>query len=301
MPVFKFENLMTPWLARLLALTLVTVLGGCASIGSLRPGPRAPVVFEGVPQANQFLTTVRATNQTVRQLESDVRVTMDGMPTGISGTLLVERPRRLRLKAGMLGLTDTGIDVGSNEERFWIYNKSSYGGQTPAVYYATHADYRNSALARTLNLQPQWLIDALGLIDFDEFTNVQGPFQRDDGFLELRVTTPGAGGNVNRLLVIDPRYGWIVQQAVYAPNNELVAWSKSTKFRYYTEHQASLPGHVELHVVGPERQTTRIAVALHSHSINGLYVDPELTWQMPRPADVVQIDLGRVDPAAARQ
>ena len=90
----------------------------------------------------------------------------------------------------------------------------------------------------------------------------------------------------------------VTRQAVHAYSRVVGAWCKSTRFRYYPEHNTSLPGHIELHVVGPDRQTTRLAVALHSHNINRLYVDPGLTWQMPRPADVPQIDLSTVDPSS---
>ncbi len=295
----RCSPLLPPRVILVILITCSTAMTGCAHFRLFgQRGPEAPVVFQGVPAADRFLATVRAANSSVEQLECDVKVTMDGLPTGASGTLLVERPRRLRLKVGVLGLTDSGVDIGSNDERFWIFNKSSLGGQTPAIYYATHADYEASALHQTLNLQPQWLIDALGLIDFDQWTDVEGPFQRNDGFLELRVTTPGATGDVHRLLTIDPRRGWIVQQAVYGPGNQLVAWSRSTRFRFYPEHNASLPGNVELNVVGPDRQTTRISVALHSHTINRLYVDPEFTWGMPQPADVPHVDLTRIDPAS---
>lgn len=271
-------------------------MGGCAlSRSMLARAPEAPVVFQGIPESTLLLATIRANSEAVRQLESDVKITMDGMPTGISGTLLVERPNRMRLKAGILGMTNSGIDIGNNEERFWVFNKSSFGGQSPAIYYARHEDFRNSPLRQTFPIQPQWLIDALGLVDVDQLQNVQGPFRRNDGFLELRATSVSSDGTYSRLLTIDPRRGWLVQQAVYDPSNRRIAWSQSTNFRYYPEVNASLPGHVELHFDGPNQQDARLAVTLHSHNINRLYVDPGLTWQMPQPADVPGIDLSRLD------
>ncbi len=282
-----------------LALVVLTMLPGCAQFRTMiRRPPPAPVVFQGLPPSEQLLATIRSNSQAVRQLECDVKVTMDGLPTGASGTLLVERPDRLRLKVGVLGMTNSGVDIGNNEDRFWIFNKSSFGGQSPAIYYARHDSFQNSALQQAVPLQPQWLIDALGLLDLDAASGIEGPFQRHDGFLELRVRETTPRGDLNRVLVIDPRHGWILQQAVYDSGNQLVAWSKSTRFRYYPEHNASLPGHVEMHMVRADRQTMRLAVALHSHTINRLYVDPQVTWQMPQPADVPQVDLSTVDPAS---
>ncbi len=280
---------------------MVPCLGGCAQFRSmLVRAPEAPVVFQGLPESSQLLATIRANSESVRQLESDVKLTMDGMPSGISGTLLVERPNRLRLKAGILGMTNSGIDIGNNEERFWVFNKSSFGGQTPVIYYARHEDFRNSPLQQSFPVQPQWLIDALGLMDVDQLQDVQGPFRRNDGFLELRATSFSSTGTFNRLLTIDPQRGWIVQQAIYDPSNRLVAWSRSTNFRFYAESNASLPGHVDLHFVGPNQQDSRLSVTLHSHNINKLYVDPGVTWQMPQPADVPGIDLMTLDPESMK-
>ncbi len=279
-------------------LVLLATVSGCAQFRTmLTPPPPAPVVFQGLPTSDQLMATIAFNSRAVQQLECDVKVTMDGLPTGASGTLLVERPDRLRLKVGVLGMTDSGIDIGNNEELFWVFNKSSFGGQTPAIYFARHAEFRDSAMQQSLQLQPQWLIDALGLLELDSTVRLEGPFQRHDGFLELRAMTATSGGEMNRVLVIDPRHGWILQQAIYDPGQRLVAWSKSTRFRYYPDHQASLPGHVELNLVSPDRQTTRLAVTLHSHNINRLYVDPAVTWQMPQPADVPRIDLSTVNPA----
>lgn len=281
----------------LLAISLL-VGAGCIGPGGLfRRAPQAPVVFEGIPAGDHLLATIRANSGNVRQLESDVKVTMDGVPAGATGTLLVERPCRMRMKVGVLGMTNSGVDIGTNEEVFWIFNKSSLGGQNPALYFARHDQFRSSQLQQSVPLQPGWLIEALGLIDVDSLVDVQGPFQRNDGFLELRTTIPGPRGNMNRVLAVDPRHGWIVQQAIYDTDTRLIAWSRSSKFRYYPERQASLPGHVEMHAVGPDGQTTRIGVTLNSHNINQLYVDPALTWQMPRPADVPRIDLSAVGSA----
>lgn len=284
------------WL--LIAAMLAGLAPGCASMRSMfRPAPQAPVVFEGTPASTQLLETIRANAVSVRQLESDIRITMDGMPAGIRGSLLVEQPSRLRLKAGVLGMTDTGIDIGTNEERFWIFNKSSYGGQTPAIYYARHGEFRNSQVQRMIPLQPQWLIEAIGLIDPGKLSDIQGPFVRNDGFLEMRGTTETPSGTFHRLLAIDPRRGWLVQQAIYDQAGQLVAWSKSSDFRYFPEVRASLPGHVELNLAGNGNQSTKLSISLQTHTINKLFVDPAVTWNMPTPADVPAVDLSTLDPA----
>ncbi len=278
----------------LLLLALLMPTCGCQSLMWFQPRvPPAPVVFEATPGAEQLVANIERNAQAVQQLKSSVKVVMDGMPVSASGTLLMEQPQRMRLKVGVMSMTDSGVDIGSNEERFWIFNKSTMGGQEPAIYYARHADYQTSQLRQSLGLEPQWLFDAMGLMEFDDSWQVAGPFMHD-GFVVLHVTSPGPGGPRRRVITLHPRSGVILQQAVYDSRNRLLAWAKSDKHRYYAEHEATLPQYIELNVVDPQGDTTRLTVQLQSHTINSLYVDPAVTWSMPTPADVPLIDLNNV-------
>lgn len=276
-------------------------LSGC-QVGNLfqASAPPIPTVFQATPGTNELVAAIRGNTESVRQLNSNVKVVMDGMPASASGTLLIERPQNLRLKVGILGMTDTGIDIGSNQDRFWIFNKSSLGGSRPAIYFARHREYEHSAIRQTIQLRPQWLIDAMGLVQFDPSETVESPFQRD-GNLELYTTLPTANGNLHRVITVAPRTGIVLQQALYDGNNRLLGWSRSSKHRYFPEHNVSLPQHIELTAVGPDGNNMKLSVQIQSHTINSLYVDPTITWSMPRPADVPQVDLTRVDPAALQQ
>ncbi len=252
----------------------------------------APVVFQSAPTIEEVVANIRRNTNAVNQLRSNVKVTMDGIPTSVNGTLLVERPDRLRLKVGVLGATI--LDIGSNSERFWIFNKSSFGGQQPAVYYANHQEYEGSELMQTFNLRPQWIIDAMGLLEFGANEQVQGPFQRD-GLLELHTSVPSANGVMNRVIKVDGKTGVVLQQAIYDQQHRLLGWATSSKHRHFPEQNAVLPGHIELNIVDPAGQTVKMAVNVQSHSLNSLYVDPQVTWAMPQPKDVPAFDLTRID------
>ena len=267
---------------------------GCQSLRFLpsrRPAP--PIAFEAVPDKNQLVAAIQRNTDAVKQLDSSVKVSMDGMPT-VSGTLLLERPNRMRLKVGFLGMTGSGLDVGSNDELFWIWNKSSIGDQSPAIYFARHDEYRNSQLQRSSQLQPQWIIDAMGLLEFDTTKPIEGPFKCKDGRYEIRTEIASPAGPMKRRTIIDPRYGWIVQQSIYDPQNRLVVWANSKSYRYFPEHNASLPQHVELHVIDASGGEQTLNVQFLNHEINALFGDPQRIWTMPNPADVPQVDLTKV-------
>ncbi len=272
---------------------VISLFAGCHTLSYFRPAePLPPQAMVAEPGEQQLIDRIHQNTRAVKNLHSYVKVRVDGLPS-VSGTLVIEQPRRMRLQVGPLGMTDSGLDVGSNDELFWIWNRSSLGGQTPAIYFARHEDYANSQLQRSLQLHPQWIIDALGLIEFN--SNVEGPYQRGDGRFEIRSTIETARGPMNRLTVIDPRYGWVLQQSVYDTENRLVAWANSTKYRYYPEQQASLPQHIELHVFDPQGQEMTLAVYVKSHEVNApLYVNRDQIWRMPSPQDVPRIDLSKM-------
>ena len=283
-----------PWIL----LGILCFVCGCQSPRWFKPAaPPIPMAFQAAPTTDSAVSTIRRNTQGVRQLNSNIKVVMDGMPASATGTLLIERPDRLRMKVGVLGMTNSGIDIGSNDERFWIFNKSSFGGSRPTVFYAKHAEYANSPLHQAIQLRPQWFFDALGLVEFGPDERIEGPFQKN-GNLELIATSKTATGETHRVLTIDAKTGVVLQQALYDSQNRLLGWARSSKHRYYEEHQVTLPQHIELNTIGPDGQPTKLSVQLQSSTINSLYVDPTITWAMPQPADVPVVDLTRVDPAA---
>ena len=256
------------------------------------PLPKPPVAFQAPPNQQDLIQQVQRNTQAVRQLQADVSVTMDDV-WNARGTLVLERPQRLRLKIGAVAVPI--LDVGSNDEHFWIYNQTSLGGQTPALYFARHREFANSPLQQSLPLRPQWIMDALGLIEFTPDQNLEGPFPRQDGRVELRSTLQTAQGPMTRVTVIDPQYGWVVQQSVYHANHKLVVYANSTKYRYFPEQQVSIPQYIELHIFDPTGQEMEVTLRLSNIRLNAFYGDPAQAWQMPTPTNVPQVDLTQVN------
>ena len=296
MPLAKRKSLalfIRPTLLLLFCSLVLGSMSGCHLLTRFNtPQPKPPIAFDNVPVQSSLMDQIRRNTSAVRQLTADVKVSTAGMPN-VRGTLILERPQRLRLKVGALGMP--GLDIGSNDERFWIYNQTSLGGQTPAIYFASHQAYASSSLQQTLQLRPQWIIDALGLVELAPGQAVKGPFPRQDGRYELRSTVPTANGPMTRLTVVDPQYGWIIQQSVYDANHRRIFFANSTKYQYFPEHQASLPRHIELHIFDPTGQETTLTLRMSNMQLNALYVDPAQAWRMPNPADVPQVDLTKVD------
>ncbi len=281
----------------MIVLLAVASGNGCRTGSPFRsPAERAPVLFKAAPDLGALVNAINANTAEVRQVSCDIQIRMDGVPP-LSGTLIVEKPRRMRLKAGVIGISEMGIDVGSNDEEFWVWNKSAFGGQAPAIYFAKHNEFAESSLRQSIPFEPQWIIDALGLLSLEQNGSIQGPFVRSDGRYVLRTVTQTRNGSVTKDLVVDSKTGLVQQQAIYDESMRLIAYSNAVEHQYFPEFHASLPRQIELVVNGPDGRPNSLTVNLAGHEINKLYGDPDRQWSMPKPSDAQWVDLAKTTAA----
>ena len=102
-----------------------------------------PVVFNRMPTKAEVLQVIAANNSKFKQLSSDIVVSLDGTPK-LRGTMQLELPRRLRIKAGVMGVSQFGVDVGSNDQDFWVWTKVNLPNQKPAIFHASHEGFGNA-------------------------------------------------------------------------------------------------------------------------------------------------------------
>lgn len=295
-PAVAAATLSTRCLMAVLLSLVILTQSGCQIFR--RPGGSStkaiPVQFNQLPTQQQLLTSLNARTASVKQLNSRVTIAMPGAPK-IKGTLQVEFPDRLRMKAGVLGASELGVDVGSNAEEFWIWSKAQLPGQPPAFYHANHLAFARSPIRQSIPLEPKWLIEAIGLPNFSPTDVHYGPTQTPGGRMKLLTVHQTASGPQTRVTLLSNGSGLIQQQAMYDANNRLIAYTNSTNYKNYPEQNLSLPQTVELHVLQPDGQTLKIEVDLGTFAINSLYGDPNKMWARPTPpAGVRTIDLTQV-------
>ncbi len=193
-----------------------------------------------------------------------------------------------------MGISELGVDVGSNSERFWVWSKAATPGQSPAIFFARHEDFRNRLAQMPLPLEPQWIIDAAGLVEFGPGEVHQGPFPVSGGKLNLISVRQTPSGPLTRVSLIDAKSAKIYQQAMYDASNRLIAYTNSSSYRYYADQQVSLPHWIELHVFAPDGQEIKLVVEAGDYRINSLHGDPDKMWTMPTPAGVSTVNLADV-------
>ncbi len=261
------------------------------AFGDNTPANAIPAAFNAPPNQQQFLTWVLQHTAKVKQIDARIQVAMTGTPK-LRGSIQIERPKRMRLKAGVLGMNEMGVDVGSNDELFWIWTRVALPGQSPTLMYASHQGFRQSTskIRQAVPLEPEWLIEALGLVDFSAYQSHSRPTAQPGGRMQMISSRPGALGKQYRVTVFDARRGIIEQQSLYDHRGHLIAFTNSTDYVYYPRHNISLPKKIELHLFQNGQEITML-VTTDNYKINSLYGDPNLMWQMPDPGDVQRVNL----------
>lgn len=288
------------WITGLgLLLALVITQPGC-QIFSRFGGKvdNVPIIYNQLPSQQDLVANLNARAARVTQLNSNVTVTMPGSPK-IRGTLQIEYPDRMRMKAGLMGVSELGVDVGSNQDQFWIWSKADLPGQPSALYFAKHNEFEQSEVRQAIPLDPNWLIDSLGLVSFNPSDTHYGPVMGEGGRMKLFTVRQTPSGPQTRVTLFSSTTGLVQQQAEYDSANQLIAYTNSSHYRNYAEHQISLPQRIEMHMIQPDGRDAKLVVDLGNYSIGtptvkALYGDPVKMWSMPDPAGVPRIDLARI-------
>lgn len=258
------------------------------------PGPAAPqILMEGATR-DQIVAAVNQNSSRIQSLTATgVTITipdMLGLPL-LSGNMAAERPGRFRLTAGTIAGQE--LDIGSNDELFWLWVRRN---QPPAVYFCRHAQFANSNIRQFMPIEPSWLLAAVGIVDIDPASVFDGPLPsaRGQGTVELRSWLPSAPGRLQRVTVVDARRGWVIEQDIYDQSGTtLLASARADSHRYYEREQVSLPDRVTIQL---PTANLRMTINLGPMQINQLAADRGQLWTLPTFDGYPQYDLGGAVP-----
>lgn len=250
---------------------------GCLSVSW--PGrptvAQSPVRFQKSPSLEQVVAALNANSRPIENIQTQsATLSAPGVPT-LGANLTLEPPRRVRLQAGLTGISGTDLDLGGNDELFWMHSRWM---QPPAILFARHDDYRKSPARRMLPIEPNWLPEAFGIMKIGPADRISGPAAPRPGHLELRTLVATPSGEMTKITVLDDRYGLILQQNVYDERGQLIATADLSQHRYYPEHDVSLPLLVEMRLP-PAQLSFRLEVG--EYYINRVIEDPQRRFAMP--------------------
>ncbi len=255
-------------------------------------GPPAPDVLVRGASLDQIIAAVNRNAQLIQSYQThNASISIPGalgIPT-LRGNIAVERPGRVRLEAST-ALTGPEVDLGSNEELFWFWVKRN---QPPAVYFARHWQAVGSAAQQLMPIEPQWLVDALGMAEFRGSDQHQGPLPVGKNRVEITSIVASRSGTLTKKTVVDVAKAWVLEQHLYDASGQLLASAVARSHAYYPETGASLPQEIEIRIPPAELAMT---IDVGTVELNRLVNNPQL-WALPQRPGVPAVDLGAAPPA----
>ncbi|MEC7564078.1 MAG: hypothetical protein VX738_00205 [Planctomycetota bacterium] len=246
-----------------------------------------PQAFQGKPTLEMIMTAVN-TSQLVHQLQTqNARISIPGAPS-LKANVIIDRPRRFRLTAGLFDFTRTEVDLGSNAERAWLWIREQ---PEPAVYYVRHDQLASTAAKYYLPIDINWLTEAMGLIYLDPAAQHEGPFALEQGKYEIRTRITSPMGPLNRRLIVDDRFGWVLEQHLTLDNGKSLASVTAGKHSFYPRHGVSLPHRIHIQLFPGQQNQLTLQIDIPRYQINQNTGDASQLWTMPQYDGFPQIDL----------
>ena len=276
---FRFRHSSFPCLSRrfwlLLLSTGLLALSGASCPRTwqryINPPPR---VLPPSPTLVQVIDVVNRNSSQIQSFSTNhASVSGAGFPS-LPASLAFERPRRFRLRAGF-GLTGPEIDLGSNDELFWFWMRRS---QPPAIYYCRHDQFAISQAHMTTPFEPQWLIEALGVMEFDPALPHQGPQPLPDERLRIDTIRNTPEGPLTKTTIVDSSQGWVLEQHLFDARQQLLASSVAGGHRQDPLSGLIMPTTVSIDLP-PSK--LRLRIDLGNVEINRLSGDRNSLWSMP--------------------
>lgn len=99
------------------------------------------------------------------------------------------------------------------------------------MWYCRHDLYPVSPVRAAIPIDPEWLIEALGVVEFKPTDQHYGPTRMADGNWEIMSHCQTSSGQYIKRTVIDSKIGGVIRQELYTPQNQLIALAESSDLR----------------------------------------------------------------------
>ena len=254
-----------------------------ATAGCNIPAPFTQHEFGPSLPANASVEeVVRRVNTNIERLQAwrsnSVRISGESLPVHLAGQISVERPRNFHLTAGILGM-DEEADFGSNTEWFWFWVKrASANGKPSYVYQARHEDMSSSQMLSQIPFQPDWLMEALGVVPIDaQHMTLHAEPSGQIVNLISEVLSP-SGQMVKKMIRVDLRRGVVLSHSLHDSNGNLIARARLDK---HAPDKAT--GIVMPHLIALEWPEARLQINLDIDRIDvNPTTIPARNWEVPR-------------------
>jgi hypothetical protein len=276
-------------------------LGGCTGKWGFLSSNRQPVdrglVVEGAT-ADKIVAALNANAQrlqTIQCQDIDMTCTHGIQSFNLQAAMVCQKPRNFRLNAKLI--SNTIVDMGSNDREFWWWISKA---EPPYLFYCSYDDFARSQGRIQLPFQPDWVIEALGMKEYDPRKAYQlTPTSR--GGLELVEQALSPQGKPVRKITRMNRSGNYVQVTAHILQDEHgkeICSALITQVQKDRATDAILPKVVELKWPA---ENVRMMMKLPDVQVNST-LSPERTAQLftrPNLKDVQTVDLAQGIPTSS--
>jgi hypothetical protein len=278
-----------PRQARLVRLACaVALVGLCgASCPQMVRQYKLPIVREQARAMllDELVLAINENSQRVHSLTSTSATLSGPRFPSLRANIALERPRHFRLIAEKTGLSGTELDLGSNDELFWFWVKRS---EPPALYFCRHDQFGASAARRVVPVEPEWLIEALGLVVLDREQITSGPAVVGRGRVRLELSLARPEGAWRKVLMVDQGNATVIEQHVYDEQGRLMASALLSRYQREPASGAMLPEEIEIE--WPPIQLA-MKIQLRDVKANQIAGDPAQLWTKPEYRGWANVDL----------
>jgi hypothetical protein len=254
-------------------------------------GPPSPEVLMPGATLDQIIAAVNqnaARIQNYQTTNATITIPGDAMMPALRGNIAASRPNNLRFQAST-ALTGPEVDLGSNDELFWFWVKRN---DPPNVYFSRHDQFVGSAAQQLLPIEPRWLLDALGFMQFAPNDFHEGPVPHGANAVEIRSVIQSRIGTLSRNTVVDVMRALVLEQHIYDSRGTLLASAIARSHQFYPTLGVSLPQEIEISL---PLAHMALSIDVGTVQINQLADNPAL-WQMPVLSGYQQMNLGTAQP-----
>lgn len=233
--------------ARLLLLAVGLVAASGASCPRNQPF-RGPFT-RALPTAatrEQVLAVVNGNSARIHDYyapRASIGITSVPLMPSLQSTIALERPRNFRLRAQLSSFTGPELDVGSNAERFWFWTKHNPSRE---LYFCRHEDFATSLAPQVIPVEPEWMIEALGITTLRPEEVVQGPTAVGVNRLELKSLRQTPFGPLHRITLVDAATGWVVGEQIFDAGSQLLASATMSGHERDAAQNVTLPRRIEI-------------------------------------------------------
>ena len=269
-------------------IAAVSVFSGanCTKTCVLSPNAQSPEILQVLNTNSQVIDSM---------ITNDVKIRgrTDGRFFMVKASLAMQKPRRFRLVARS-GFGSEELDMGSNENTFWFWIAR---GDPPTLYYCDHPEKAGTGTGRALSLDPEWIIEALGVSEIDPDDIHEGPYTTSGGRISLVTRSLSSRGEqVSKVMLIDPCMGQVVEQQLKDARGRVLARARFSDHQRDPNFGVLLPKTIDLE--WPQMDLS-LTMTLDNVRINQIF-DRSLTDRWTKPDKDREEELCETNPRVSK-